>query len=121
MALGLRFRDARHPVGGGDFHSFGIRMDLAQRVPRIATLRASGAFPAHQYSRNHLTAASQKQEFQRRCRKEMHAEHADNSELNEPSGRALAVHSLCSIRSGRGFLEEVYENAVVYDVRAAGL
>jgi hypothetical protein len=35
--------------------------------------------------------------------KAMHAEHADNSELNEPLGRALAVHSLWSIRSEWGY------------------
>ena len=38
----------------------------------------------------------------------MHAEHADNHELNELSGRVIGW-------------EKVYENASAYEVRAAGL
>ena len=50
----------------------------------------------------------------------MHAEHADNSELNERSGCVIggAFTVLNTLRAG--FLEKVYENALAYEVRAAG-
>jgi hypothetical protein len=54
-------------------------------IPSIATLRASAASPVGRYDRNVGYIAMQ--EFQRRCRKTMHAKHADNSEMNDLSGR----------------------------------
>jgi GxxExxY protein len=51
----------------------------------------------------------------------MHAEHADNSELNELSGRVIGCAFTVLNTLGAGFLEMVYENALAYEVRAAGL
>jgi GxxExxY protein len=51
----------------------------------------------------------------------MHAEHADNSELNELSGRVIGCTFTVLNTLGTGFLEKVYENALAYEVRAAGL
>ena len=51
----------------------------------------------------------------------MHAEHADNSELNELSGRVIDCAFTVLNTLGAGFLEKVYENALAYEVRAAGL
>ena len=51
----------------------------------------------------------------------MHAEHADNSELNELSGRVIGCAFTVLNTLGAGFLEKVYENALAYEVRAAGL
>jgi GxxExxY protein len=51
----------------------------------------------------------------------MHAEHADNSELNELSGRVIGCAFTVLNTFGAGFLEMVYENALAYEVRAAGL
>ena len=51
----------------------------------------------------------------------MHAEHADNSELNALSGRVIACAFTVLNTLGAGFLEKVYENALAYEVRAAGL
>ena len=51
----------------------------------------------------------------------MHAEHADNSELNELSGRVIGCAFSVINTLGAGFLERVYENALAYEVRAAGL
>ena len=51
----------------------------------------------------------------------MHAEHADNSELNALSGQVISCAFTVLNTLGTGFLEKVYENALVYEVRAAGL
>ena len=51
----------------------------------------------------------------------MHAEHADNSELNELSGRVIGCAFTVLNTLGAGFLEKVYENALTYEVRAADL
>ena len=51
----------------------------------------------------------------------MHAEHADNSELNELSGRVIGCAFTVLNTLGAGFLEKVYENALAYEVCAAGL
>jgi GxxExxY protein len=51
----------------------------------------------------------------------MHAEYADNSELNELSGRVIGCAFTVLNTLGAGFLEKVYENALAYEVRAAGL
>jgi GxxExxY protein len=51
----------------------------------------------------------------------MHAEHADNSELDELSGRVIGCAFTVLNTLGAGFLEKVYENALAYEVRAAGL
>jgi GxxExxY protein len=53
--------------------------------------------------------------------KTMHAEHADNTELNEPSGRVIGCAFTVINTLGAGFLEKVYENALAFEVRAAGL
>jgi hypothetical protein len=49
------------------------------------------------------------------------AKHADNSELNELSGRVIGCAFTVLNTLGAGFLEKVHENAVAYEVRAAGL
>jgi GxxExxY protein len=51
----------------------------------------------------------------------LHAEHADSARLNELSGRVIgcAFNVLNSL--GTGFLEKVYENALVVELRTAGL
>ena len=51
----------------------------------------------------------------------MHAEHADNPELNELSGRVIGCAFTVLNALGAGFLEKVYETASAYEVRAAGL
>ena len=51
----------------------------------------------------------------------MHAEHADNSQLNELSGRVIGCAFTVLNTLGVGFLEKVYENALAYELRAAGL
>ena len=51
----------------------------------------------------------------------MHAEHADNRELNELSGRVIGCTFTVLNTLGAGFLEKVYENALAYELRAAGL
>ena len=51
----------------------------------------------------------------------MHAEHADNTELNALSGRVIGCAFTVINTLGAGFLEKVYENALVYEARAAGL
>jgi GxxExxY protein len=51
----------------------------------------------------------------------MHAKHADSSELNELSGRVIGCAFTVLNTLGAGFLEKVYENALAYEVRAAGL
>ena len=51
----------------------------------------------------------------------MHAEHAANSELNELSGRVIGCAFTVINTLGAGFLEKVYENALAFEVRAAGL
>jgi GxxExxY protein len=51
----------------------------------------------------------------------MHTEHADNSELNELSVRVIGCAFTVLNTLGAGFLETVYENALAYEVRAAGL
>ena len=48
----------------------------------------------------------------------MHAKHADNSELNELSGRVIGCAFTVLNTLGAGFLEEVYEKALAYEVRA---
>ena len=51
----------------------------------------------------------------------MHAKHADNSELNELSGRVIGCAFTVLNTLGAGFLQRVYENTLAYEVRAAGL
>ena len=51
----------------------------------------------------------------------MNAEHADNSEVNELSGRVIGCAFTVLNTLGAGFLEKVYENALAFEVRAAGL
>ena len=51
----------------------------------------------------------------------MHAKHADDRELNELSGRVIGCAFTVLNTLGAGFLEKVYENALAYEVRAAGL
>ena len=51
----------------------------------------------------------------------MHAEHADNNDLNELSGRVIGCAFTVLNTLGAGFLEKVYENALAYEVRATGL
>jgi hypothetical protein len=50
-----------------------------------------GSSPAMRVGRTAL-----RRDFRSRCRKTMHAEHADNSELNVRSGRMIG----CAIRAG---------------------
>jgi GxxExxY protein len=49
------------------------------------------------------------------------AEHADNRELNELSGRVIGCAITVLNTLGAGFLEKVYESAFAYEVRAARL
>lgn len=51
----------------------------------------------------------------------MHSEHADSARLNEPSGRVIGCAFNVLNTLGVGFLEKVYENALVVELRAAGL
>ena len=51
----------------------------------------------------------------------MHAEHADNSELNELSGRVIGCAFTVLNTLGAGFLEKVCENVLAYEFRATGL
>ena len=51
----------------------------------------------------------------------MHAEHADNTELNVLSGRVIGCAFTVLNTLGAGFLEKVYENALAYELRSAGL
>ena len=51
----------------------------------------------------------------------MHAEHADQGRLNDLSGRVIGCAFTVLNTLGAGFLEKVYENALVYELRAAGL
>ena len=51
----------------------------------------------------------------------MHAKHADNHELNELPGRVIGCAFTVLNTLGAGFLEKIYENALAYEVRAAGL
>jgi len=46
---------------------------------------------------------------------------ADNSGLNELSGRVIGRAFTVHNTLGAGFLEKVYENALAYEVRPAGL
>ena len=51
----------------------------------------------------------------------MHAERADNSELNELSGRVIGCAFTVLNTLGAGFLEKVCENVLAYEFRATGL
>jgi len=51
----------------------------------------------------------------------MHAEHADSARLNELSGRVIGCAFNVLNTLGVGFLEKVYENALVVELRTAGL
>ncbi len=51
----------------------------------------------------------------------MHAEHADGDGLNVLSGRVIGCAFTVLNTLGAGFLEKVYENALAYELRAAGL
>jgi GxxExxY protein len=51
----------------------------------------------------------------------MHAEHADNSGLNELSGRVIGCAFTVLNTLGAGFLEKVCENVLAYEFRATGL
>jgi hypothetical protein len=61
-----------------------------------------------------------KEGFKRRC-KTIHAEHADSDRLNDLSRRvigcALTVLNTLEVE----FLDKVYENALAYELRAAGV
>jgi GxxExxY protein len=50
----------------------------------------------------------------------MHAEHADIDRLNDLSGRVIGCAFTVLNTLGVGFLEKVYENALAYELRAAG-
>ena len=47
--------------------------------------------------------------------------HADNNEVNVLSGRVIGCTFTVLNTLGAGFLEKLYENALAYEVRAAGL
>jgi GxxExxY protein len=51
----------------------------------------------------------------------MHAEHANSERLNVLSGRVIGCAFTVLKTLGAGFLEKVYENALAFKVRAAGL
>jgi GxxExxY protein len=51
----------------------------------------------------------------------MHAEHADSTRLNDLSGRVIGCAFTVLNTLGVGFLEKVYENALVQELRDAGL
>jgi GxxExxY protein len=51
----------------------------------------------------------------------MHAEHADANSLNDLSGRVIGCAFIVLNTLGAGFLEKVYENALAYEMREAGL
>ncbi len=51
----------------------------------------------------------------------MHAKHADGERLNDLSGPVLGCTFTVLDTPGAGFLEKVYENALAFEVRAAGL
>jgi GxxExxY protein len=47
--------------------------------------------------------------------------HADSDTLNDLSGRVIGSAFTVLNTLGAGFLEKVYENALAYELRAAGL
>src|SRR5580692_8444988 len=51
----------------------------------------------------------------------MHAEHADKNDLNAMSARVIGCAFTVLNTLGAGFLEKVYENALAYELRKAGL
>jgi GxxExxY protein len=51
----------------------------------------------------------------------MGAEHADGDSVNDLSGRAIGCAVTVLNTLGVGFLQDVYENALAFEVRAAGL
>ena len=51
----------------------------------------------------------------------MHAEHADSDRLNYLSGRVIGCAFTVLNTLGAGFLEEIYENALTHELRAAGI
>jgi GxxExxY protein len=51
----------------------------------------------------------------------MGAEHADGARLNDLSGQVIGCAFNVLNALGAGFLEEVYENALAIELRAAGL
>jgi GxxExxY protein len=51
----------------------------------------------------------------------MHAEHADIERLNGLSGHIIGCAFTVLNTLGAGFLEKVYENALAFELRAAGL
>ena len=51
----------------------------------------------------------------------MHAKHSDEERLNELSGRVIGCAFTVLNTLGVGFLEKVYENALAYELRNAGL
>jgi len=51
----------------------------------------------------------------------MHTEHADGAGLNDLSGRVIGCAFTVLNTLGAGFLEKVYENALAFELRAAGL
>lgn len=51
----------------------------------------------------------------------MHAEHADESRLNDLSRRVIGCALIVLNALGAGFLEKVYENALAHELRKAGL
>ena len=58
--------------------------------------------------------------MKRKCKK-IHAKHADSERLNDLSGRVIGCALTVLNTLGVGFLEKVYENALAYEMRAAGL
>jgi len=51
----------------------------------------------------------------------MHAEHADKNDLNALSARVIGCAFTVLNTLWAGFLEKVYENALAYELRKAGL
>jgi GxxExxY protein len=51
----------------------------------------------------------------------MHAEHADKNDLNALSAQVIGCAFTVLNTHGAGFLEKVYENALAYELRKAGL
>ncbi len=51
----------------------------------------------------------------------MHAKHADGERLNELSGVVIGCAFSVLNTLGAGFLKQVYETALTYELRASGL
>ena len=51
----------------------------------------------------------------------MHAKHADSDRLNVLSGQVIGSAFTVLNTLGAGFLEKVYENALVHELRKGGI